>query len=389
MDRAAFLSGLVAAGTTGVPGVPVPYATPYQPVQVLQQLTLGVNVTLSGAYATFGRDIVRGAQAAVDYYNKFNLTNNKAYGIRFFDDQNSGAIATSNVLIANADPSIVGMIGNLTVDTTMTALQQYANDSFTLVVPCVTADKLTTQGYHNIFRLPASDSSEGRLFASAIVKGRNLGNVLGVIVNGDYGLEVARAFVAQAKADKFNAELLTLETNADVPDSTAIVQRKSPGYIFFAGRPEKLAPIAVSLRLAGYTGEFGFADSFFTADVQKNYGKALEGAIVASAMPPLERAPSVVAYLQDYKNEVGAVTAFNAYGFAAAQLLILASQRANVVNRFQLLTQLQGGGTYSLLVGNYSFNYAGDATLPNIYLFTLKEDGFSFFKPAYASGFVT
>lgn len=385
MDRATFLGGLLA--TTVVE--PIPYATPYQPVQVLQQLTLGVNVTLSGSYAAFGRDIVRGAQAAVDYYNKFNVTNNKAYGIRFFDDQNSGAIATSNVLIANADPSIVGMIGNLTYGVTMTALQQYSNSSFALVVPSVTADKLTQQGYHNIFRLPTNDSSEGRLFAQAVLKGRSVGNVLAVIVDGDYGADVAKAFTAQAKADKHTAQLLTLESNADVPDSTAIIQRNAPGYIFFAGRPDKLGPIAVALRLAGYTGDFGFADSFFTADVQKNYGKALEGALVASAMPPLSRVPSIVAYVQDYEQEVGAVTAFNAYGFSAAQLLIQASQRGNVVNRFQLLTQLQGGGTYSLLVGEYSFNYAGDATLPNIYLFKLTADNFAFVKPAYASGFVT
>ncbi len=160
----------------------------------------------------------------------------KAYGIRYFDDQNSGAIATSNVLVAAADPSIVGMVGNLTLDVTMTALPQYANAGFAIVVPSVTADKLTQQGYHNIYRLPTNDSSEGRLFASAVLHGRASMNVLGVVVDGDYGLEVARAFVAQAKADKHTADLLTLESNADVADSSAIISRHSPG-VSLLGRP--------------------------------------------------------------------------------------------------------------------------------------------------------
>jgi hypothetical protein len=69
-------------------------------------------------------------------------------------------------------------------------------------------------------------------------------------------------------------------------------------------------------------------------------------------------------------------------------LLILASQRGTVTNRFQLLSQLQQGGSYSLLVGIYSFNYAGDASLPNIYLFTLSPDEFKFEKPASPNGFV-
>jgi hypothetical protein len=40
------------------------------------------------------------------------------------------------------------------------------------------------------------------------------------------------------------------------------------------------------------------------------------------------------------------------------------------------------------MVGQYSFNYAGDATLPNVYLFTLTADGFNFYRPAFENGFV-
>jgi branched-chain amino acid transport system substrate-binding protein len=380
MQRATFLQSLLAT-TTLAPVTPL-----QQPV--LQQLTIGVNVPLSGNYANYGREIVKGVTAAIDETNKYNATLTKAYGIRYFDDQNSGAIATSNVLVAAADPSIVGMVGNLTLDVTMTALPQYANAGFAIVVPSVTADKLTQQGYHNLYRLPTNDSSEGRLFASAVLHGRKSMNVLGVVVDGDYGLEVTRAFVAQAKGEKHTADLLTLESNADVADSSAIIARHSPDYLFFAGRPEKLGPIAVALRSGGYTGQFGLSDSFYTASVPKNYGKELNGAIVASAMPPLDRVPSIITYLQDYRNEVGAATAFSAYGYSAAQLLIQASQRSNVTNRYQLLQQLQQGGTYGLMVGQYSFNYAGDATLPNVYLFTLTADGFNFYRPAFENGFV-
>jgi branched-chain amino acid transport system substrate-binding protein len=380
MDRASFLGGMLAA-TTAVPVTPL-----QQPI--LQQVTIGVNVPLSGIYADYGRGVVNGVTAAINETNKYNAQLTKAYGVRFFDDQNSGAIATSNVLVAAADPTIIGMVGDLTLDVTVTALPQYGNSGFALVVPCVTGDKLTQQGYHNVYRLPANDSSEGRLFASAMLRGRTLSNVLGVIVDGDYGLDVTRAFIAQAKANKHNAELLTLESNADVADSVAIIQRHAPAYIFFAGRPDKLGPIAVALRTAGYTGDFGFADSFYTADVPKTFGKALNGAIVASALPPLDKVPSIVTYLPDFRNAVGAVTAFSAYGYAAAQLIILAQQRANASNRFQVLEQLQQGGTYALMVGNYSFNYAGDATFPNVYLFTITPDGFSFYKPAFSDGFV-
>jgi branched-chain amino acid transport system substrate-binding protein len=381
MQRADFLQGLLAtAGTTTT-------TSPIAP-QILQQLTIGVNVPLTGAYGSYGLEVVKGVRAAVDETNKYNATLNKAYGVRTFDDENSGAIATSNALVASSDPSIVGMVGNLTLDVTLTALPQYANAGFALAVPTVTGDELTRRGYRNVFRLPASDSQEGQLFASAVLKGKPPMTVLGVIVDKDYGLATGRAFVAQAKADKHNAQLLTLESNADIPDSSAIIARNKPDYIFFAGRPDKLGPIAVALRTGGYTGAIGLADSFYAEDTVKTYGKALAGAMVASSLPPLKRVPSAVQYFQDYANEVGAITAFSAYGYSAAQLLIQVSQRANASNRFQLLTQLETGGTYTLLVGVYSFNPFGDALMPNVYLFTLTPDDFTYAKSAVPNGFV-
>ena len=360
------MSGIAAGALTTT-------TTPVVPPQFLQQLTLGVNLPLTGAYGAYGMEVVKGVRAAVDETNKFNATLNKAYGVRTFDDQSSGAIATSNVLVAASDPSIVGMIGNLTLDITMAALPQYANAGFALVVPTVTGDALTRQGYHNVYRLPANDTAEGQLFASAVLKHRASMNVLGVIVDKDYGEATATAFVKQASNDKHNASLLTLESNADVPDSTAIILRKNPAYVFMAGRPEKLAPIAIAMRMGGYLGDFGFSDSFYSSDVVSKYGKQLAGALVASSLPPLNRVPSAVGYYTDFNNEVGSITAFSAYGYAAAQLLIQASQRANAINRFQILTQLQEGGSYTLLVGQYSFGPFGDALLPNIYLFTARR----------------
>lgn len=381
MLRSTFLQGLVAAGTTTT-------TAPIPPTQFLQQLTLGVNVPLSGVYGSYGAEVAKGVRAAVDETNKYNATLNKVYGVRTFDDQNSTAIASSNVLVAAADPSIVGMIGNLTLDTTMAALPQYANAGLAVAVPTVTGDLLTRQGYHNVFRLPATDSAEGQLFANAVLKRRASMRVVVVVVDKDYGLDTANAFVAQAKADKHDASLLTLEQNPDVADSAAIIAREKPAYLFFAGRPEKLAPVAANLRSTGYAGEMGFSDSFYSADLIKSYGKELSGALVASNLPPLDRVPSIVQYYTDFRNEVGAITAFSAYGYAAAQLLIQAAQRANATTRFAVLAQLQQGGSYSLMVGQYSFNPFGDALLPNIYLFTISADGFTYAKSAVPDGFV-
>src|SRR6185437_15325751 len=120
--------------------------------QFLQQLTVGVNVTLSGPLGKFGADVVRGAQAAVNETNRFTAPINHVFGLRAFDDRNDPALAATNANVAASDPSVVGIVGNLTAPMTLAALSRYANVNFAVVVPTVTADVITKRGYHNVFR---------------------------------------------------------------------------------------------------------------------------------------------------------------------------------------------------------------------------------------------
>ena len=143
--------------------VPVQPAGPYG--QFLQQLSIGVNATLSGELGKYGQEIVKGVQAAVDEQNRFNAPISHVWGVRSYDDRNDLGFASSNVNVAAADSTVIAMIGSLTAPMTLAALPRYANDTFAVIVPTVTADSVTARGYHNVYRLPAKDSTIGQLFA--------------------------------------------------------------------------------------------------------------------------------------------------------------------------------------------------------------------------------
>jgi ABC-type branched-subunit amino acid transport system substrate-binding protein len=272
---------------------------------------------------------------------------------------------------------------------TLAALPHYANVGLAVIVPTVTADAITRRGFHNIYRLPASDSDSGRLFASTVLAGKKPVAALAVALDGSYGFDVARAFVQQAKSDHHPSDVLLFPKDQVDPAAAArTIFDRSPGYVFLAGKTAELGPVAEALRLAGYTGEFGASDGFYNPDTITKYGKLLSGASVASSLPPLARVPSIISLLSDFEHEVGQITAFSAYGYAAAQLMIAASQRSNASTRFSLLTAMQRGGTWTTLVGNFNFTISGDPLIPNIYLYTIGKDGFAFAQPAIRSGFV-
>ena len=355
---------------------------------VLQQFSIGVNVPLSGPLADYGKQIAQGVQAAVNEANRYNSLT-RAWAVRAFDDQNTVAVATSNAFIAAADPGVIAMVGNLTIDVTLAALEQYRNASFACLVPALTADVITSRGFRNVFRLPTKDSTEGRLFARAVLQGRKSTVVRAIWVEGEYGADTARAFVAQAKGDKHDADLVAMETTSDPKNTAAIALKANPTYIFLSGKPDRLGPVVRELRAQGYKGDFGASDGFFTTAITQPYGTLLNGALVATSLPPVERVPTNLTLLSDLHGDVGDVTAFSAYGYAAGQLIISAAGRANAKDRFQLLTQLQQGGSYTLLVGQYQFDFNGDATLPEIYLFRITERGFDYVRPAVPNGFVS
>lgn len=393
MKRRGFIAtagAAIAAGVAARAGAQVIPEQPIQPQQqFLQQLTIAVSVTLSGPLQKYGQEVVKGVQAAVDEQNRFVAPVSHVWGMRALDDRNDPGMAASNVNVAAADFSVIGMIGNLTAPMTLAALSRYANQGFAVICPTVTADAVTKRGYYNIYRLPAKDSSAGRLFANSALDGKRGVSTLAVAFDGDYGYDVANGFVTAARMNHHPSDLLLFPLNKTDPAQAArSVLDRSPGYVFLAGKTAELGPVADALRLAGYTGDFGAADGFYNSETIATYAKTLEGAFVASPMPPIERIPSAVQLITDFEREVSQITTQSAFGYAAGQLMIAAQQRASATTRTTLLRSMQTGGTFTTLVGQFAFNISGDPLIPNIYLYTVGSDGFKYARPAIRTGFV-
>ena len=389
MKRRAFIAAAAAAGASGTALRASAQNVPFGNTQFLQQFTIAVSVTLSGPLQKYGQEVVKGVQAAIDEQNRFNTILSHAWGILPLDDRNDAGVAASNANVAAANFNVIGMIGNLTAPMTLAALSRYANVGFAVIVPTVTADAVTKRGYHNVYRLPAKDSSAGRLFASAALEGKRGVPAIAIAFDGDYGYDVANGFVLAAKSDHHPADVLLFPlAKTDPAQAARTVLDRSPGYVFLAGKVAELGPIAQALRVAGYTGDFGASDGFYSSDTIASYAKALDGALVASPMPPVDRVPSAVQLLSDFQREVTQITTQSAFGYAAAQLMISAQQRNNAASRASLLTSLQSGGTFTTLVGQFAFNISGDPLIPNIYLYKVTSDGFKFARPAVRTGFV-
>ena len=382
MKRRSFLlSGAAAAA--------VPLAARAQFThQFQQQLTIGINVPLSGDRAAAGREIAAGVQAAIDETNQYGGTFQSAFTVRPLDDMDALAQAMLNVQFAAADPTLIATIGGFDGQLIAASLQSYANAQMPLLVPGSTADSITARGYRNVWRLPTKDSLEGQLFARFIGRRAKPANALAVAQDGDYGLAVAQGFVDQARASGFSADGYHFPLqNPDFPAAAKRILALKPDLVYLCGQTGDLGGLIPALQQAGYQGKFGASQGFYNGAATGKYADAFAGGYISTSFPPLELAPDVANALSDFRARYP-VTALSSFAYAAAQIVIAAVRRTGATNRLSALTALQAHTTYNTIVGPFQFAPTGDPVDPNVYFYTVVDGKFKYVQASHPSAFI-
>lgn len=376
------------SGAAALTGAMVPAAARAQLRPYSQQVTIAVNAPLSGDRAAGGHEIANGVQAAVDEANQIGGAYGIAYAMRTFDDMDALAQAIVNVQFAAADATVLAVVGGFDGPLLSAALPNYANQQMPLIVPAATADNVTSQGYRCVWRLPTKDSAEGVLHAIFIAKRAKPQNAIAVTQDGDYGLDIARAFVTQAKNAGVTAD--GFEFPYQKPDFALAAKRildKKPDYVLLCGITDDMGPLITAMRAAGYTGKFGATEGFYNQTTLAKYADAFNRGFISTSFPPLDLAPDILRTLTDFRSRY-AVTSLSAFAYAAAQIVIAASKRSGANNRLATLTALQAPSTYDTIVGSFQFTPTGDPIDPNLYFYSIADGKFKYAAPAHPTSFV-
>jgi branched-chain amino acid transport system substrate-binding protein len=380
ISRGEFFAGAGALGTLAA--IDVPYNS---------TVAIGVVCPLSGPFRSAGEALANGVRGAIDYQNRLRAGFDKVYTVRTFDDQNSVANAIVNAQFAVDDPTIVAVIGHLGAKDTLAVLQTYAQAQMPLIVPAVTADALTSQGYHNVFRLPTRDLVEGQLLAKFVLAAKAAPKVPHVLVqDGDYGADVATGYTQQFSAQKIDSRVTVFGyANPDYNGAADAVLTGTPDHIMLAGTAPDMGPIIQILRDKGYTGPFAAPQGFFDALTVGKYAKACDGIVVSTSMPYLALAPTAFRQLNDYVGSYGQLVPVSAFAYAAAQIVMSTVGRTGASQRATLLSSLGLGGNYTTIVGSFTFSPTGDPIDPELYFYTVADGKFSYLKQAHPSAFLS
>jgi branched-chain amino acid transport system substrate-binding protein len=377
MQRADFLGALgsaaVAAGA---------------PFQVTPTISIALCAPLSGPARGIGERLGKGVTAAIQYSNQLAGSLSRTFLMRPFDDQNTAANASLVSSFAAGDSSVIAAIGHVSSDATLQGIANYGPAQLPLIVPVCTDDRITATQYHNVFRLPTKDSFEGQIFARTVIDQYKPKLPYVFVQDADYGADVANGFLAAMSAQKVAAQYQQFPyANANfgaVADKALAVQ---PDFVFLAGTVGDMGPIVGVLRAKGYTGPIGASQGFFDGATLK-IGTPANGMMVSTSMPYLPFAPSTARVRQEFESHFGPLDPIEAFGYAAAQIVISAVGRTSAAGRGATATAIAQGIPIETMTGTYSFNGFGDPLQPQIYYYTVKDGKIAYLKQAHPSTFM-
>ena len=396
-SRRTFIGGAAALAATGA-ATPAaaqfatPLPAPIVPGQTAApQASVAVVGPISGADAQLGAQLVNGVRGAFDDANGGLVgALDHFWTLRTFDDQDSVASALLVSRFALNDPTQAAAIGHLSGNITSQLIRYYSDGNMALIVPATTADRVTSQGYRNVFRLPTKDSTEGILHAK-FVKAEKRGRKIAVVsIDGaDYGPDVAATFLKQTAGDGLSS--FEVRLSKDRPDMTAAVSAITSAQtdlVFFAGLAPALGPLIPQLRNAGWNGKLDGSSGFFDGGLWPSYGKQVDGIVVSTSMPPLQIVPAALSIKTQYESRYGPLTPISAVAYAAAQIFITAVRRFNSTQRLMIVRAIAQPIAIDTLVGTFTFDPFGDPQDPNVYFYSLDDAAWHYVRAAHPSSYI-
>ncbi|MDI9569602.1 MAG: branched-chain amino acid ABC transporter substrate-binding protein [Pseudomonadota bacterium] len=326
-------------------------------------IKLGVAGAHSGDLASYGLPTKRAAELVVKEFNAKGGVLGKKVEILAEDDVCKPEVATNTATrLVSGGAHVV--LGHICSGATKTALGIYKDAGIIAMSSSATNPELTQSGkYPNFFRTIASDDAQARLDAGFAMDVLKVKKIAVLHDKGDYGkglAEYARSFIEAS--NKAKVVLFEGITPGAVDYSAVVNKIKQSGAeaVIYGGYHPEASSIVIQMRKKRMNTYFISDDGVKDDTFIKVAGKAAEG-VYASGPKDTTKNPLAIAAIAAHKKAYNADPgAFFLNGYAAAQALLTAIQKAKSTKYADVAKALRTEPVDTPL-GRIKFDKNGDA----------------------------
>ncbi len=291
--------------------------------QAPAEIKIGTIGPLTGDYATYGENVRKGVEIAVEEVNAAGGIDGKQ--IKLISEDTKGSpddAAKAATKLIDVD-KVTAIIGAVLSGETKTAAP-FANDAkVTMISPSSTATGIPDIGPY-IFRNCLSDDVQGAQLAEYAIKELGAKKIAIFYAKNDYGEALKNA--VEAKAAELATVVAVESYNDGEQDFNAVltsIKAKQPDTLYIAGYYTEAAKIAQQASDQGLKVQILGADGFFSAKLTELGGTAVEGAIFTASFYPADPDAAVQTFVNAYKAKFNEdADMFSAQGYDAMKLVL-------------------------------------------------------------------
>lgn len=334
-------------------------------------MTIAVVGPMTGKYATFGEQMRRGAQMAVDDVNAAGGVLGKKLRLEVGDDVCDPRQARK---VANkmASKGVILVAGHFCSGSSIPASEVYAKEGILQISPGSTNPKLTERGLDNVFRTCGRDDQQG-LVAGDYIADHFAGKRVAILHDKTaYGKGLADETRKQLRK-RGKRETLYEAYTAGKQDYSALVSKMKAtniGVIYVGGYHTEAGLIVRQARQQGLKAVLMAGDALVTNEYWGITGAAGEGTLMTFSPDPA-RNPAARPVVERFRRQGFEPEGYTLYTYGAIQAFAQAADKADSVELGKLIKMLRRE-KFNTVLGSIGFDEKGDITAPGYVMYAWK-----------------
>ncbi|MBN9260513.1 MAG: branched chain amino acid ABC transporter substrate-binding protein [Alphaproteobacteria bacterium 64-6] len=337
------------------------------------QVKIGVGGPLTGANATFGAQLKRGAEQAAADINAKGGINGQKIELSFGDDRSDPkeGVSVANKFVGD---KVRIVLGHFNSGVSIPASEVYAENGVLMISPASTNPRLTERNLWNTFRTCGRDDQQGEVAGKYLLQNFKGKKVAIVHDKTTYGKGLADETKKTINAGGLK-EVLYEGVNPGEKDFAALVSKikvSGADLVYWGGLHTEGGLIVRQMRDQGVKAPLMSGDGIATDEFAAIGGPGVEGTLMTFAPDP-QRRPEAAEVVKTFIAANFKPEAYTLYAYATIQVIAAAATQAKSTDPKKIAETIRGGKPFSTVIGSLSFNKKGDITRPDYTMYTWKK----------------
>ena len=318
---------------------------------------------MTGQYASFGEQMQRGAEMAVNDINAAGGVLGQKVQLMVEDDacDPKQAVAAANKLVSEG---VAFVAGHFCSGSSIPASQVYEEENVLQISPASTNPKLTEEGGANVYRVCGRDDQQGIVagqFLATTYKGKKVAILHDKTAYGKGLADETKKNMNDAGLQEAMYEAYT----AGEKDYSALISKmKAAGIdVFYVGGYHTEAGLMIrQAHEQGYKPQLVSGDALVTDEYWKITGDAGEGTLMTFSPDPRKNT-AAAPVVQRFRDGGYEPEGYTLYTSGAIQAWAQAAAQAGSVETDSVIKALNTG-QFDTVLGKIGFDDKGDVTAP-------------------------